>query len=138
MPAPFKATGVVFAKNWRMSLLAMTKHRWHWTLDRSNPDRVSVHEYAREVGEPVHIVRAHAWAYARFLDRAERGVDPRSLMDLVEDELEAMWSDRRTTRDPLYPTAQEVWSDRVDLPASGGQVRDSAVYEQDLPRVRGD
>src|SRR5215471_10890566 len=28
----------------------LAKHRWHWTLDESNPGRVSISQYAREVG----------------------------------------------------------------------------------------
>lgn len=39
---------------------------------------------------------------------------------------------RRTNRDPLYLKAREAWSDRIDSPAPGGRVRDSAIYEQDL------
>ena len=28
----------------------MPTHRWHWTLDEDNPKRVSIRQYAKEVG----------------------------------------------------------------------------------------
>jgi len=28
---------------------ALAEHRWHWTLDESNPERVSIREYSRDV-----------------------------------------------------------------------------------------
>jgi hypothetical protein len=34
--------------------------RWHWTLDASNPKRVSIREYAHEVGRGISIIRADA------------------------------------------------------------------------------
>ena len=42
---------------------ALMEHRWHWTLDESNPKRVSIREYARAVGKShVAITRdANAW-----------------------------------------------------------------------------
>ncbi len=30
--------------------LALAKHRWHWTLDESNPGRVSMNAYAKAIG----------------------------------------------------------------------------------------
>lgn len=41
-------------------------------------------------------------------------------------------SRRTTSREPLYLKARETWSNRLDRPAAGGQVRSPAVYEQDL------
>jgi hypothetical protein len=39
---------------------------------------------------------------------------------------------RSTNREPLYLKARETWSNRLDKPAAGGQVRSPAAYEQDL------
>lgn len=42
----------------------LARHRWHWTLDESNPDRVPVREYARQVGRarnPIYVM-VHAYA----------------------------------------------------------------------------
>lgn len=42
---------------------------------------------------------------------------------------------RVATREPLYLRARETWSNRIDKPETGGQVRDPAVYEQDLSKA---
>lgn len=39
---------------------------------------------------------------------------------------------RVSNREPLYLKAREAWSHRLDKPRAGGQVRDPAIYEQDL------
>jgi len=39
---------------------------------------------------------------------------------------------RTSNREPLYLKARETWSNRLDKPTPGGQVRDAADYEQDL------
>ncbi len=39
---------------------------------------------------------------------------------------------RISNREPLYLKARETWSNRLDKPTAGGQVRDPAVYEQEL------
>lgn len=39
---------------------------------------------------------------------------------------------RVSSREPLYLKARQAWSNRLDKPTAGGQVRDPAVYEQDL------
>jgi predicted transcriptional regulator len=46
----------------------LAKHRWHWTLDESNPGRVNFSEYARQVGRSERTIRAHANGYAEYLD----------------------------------------------------------------------
>lgn len=43
------------------SATALMKHRWHWTLDESNPKRVSLTQYARAVG--VHLAQIHRDAH---------------------------------------------------------------------------
>lgn len=47
----------------------LAKHRWHWTLDKSNPKRVTVREYAREVGRNLSTVQAMAKGYAAWSTR---------------------------------------------------------------------
>jgi transcriptional regulator with XRE-family HTH domain len=39
---------------------------------------------------------------------------------------------RASNRVPLYLKARETWSNRLDKPIAGGEVRDPAVYEQEL------
>jgi hypothetical protein len=55
----------------------LAKHRWHWTLDESNRERVKVSVYARAVGRSQSVIYRHArgWdLYARRIN--EGGVTP--------------------------------------------------------------
>ena len=42
----------------------LARHRWHWTLDESNPDRVSFSEYAAGVGRHKSQIQSFARGYA--------------------------------------------------------------------------
>jgi hypothetical protein len=42
---------------------ALMEHRWHWTLDESNPKRVSIREYARSVGKSPRLIGSYANGY---------------------------------------------------------------------------
>ena len=44
--------------------------RWHWTLDKSNPERVNVSEYAREVGRSQTAIRYMVKGYAEWIKSA--------------------------------------------------------------------
>lgn len=46
---------------------ALMEHRWHWTLDESNPNRVSMKAYAREVGVGYTTVNQDANGWAEWL-----------------------------------------------------------------------
>jgi hypothetical protein len=41
----------------------LAHHRWHWTLDESNPDRVSLHAYAKATGRGYATIRRYANGY---------------------------------------------------------------------------
>jgi len=43
---------------------SLARHRWHWTLDTSNADRVSLREYAREVARDPRTIGTYAKGYA--------------------------------------------------------------------------
>jgi len=45
----------------------LAKHRWHWTLDESNPSRVSVNAYANAVGRDQSTIYVMVNGYARFV-----------------------------------------------------------------------
>ena len=60
---------------------ALARHRWHWTLDESNPDRVAVREYAREVGRGEVTVRDMVHGYAAW---TVRGAPRAGLADDLE------------------------------------------------------
>jgi len=53
--------------------------RWHWTLDKANPERVAQREYARQVGVDQSTVNrdANAWAdYLAAQSDAPKGITP--------------------------------------------------------------
>jgi len=53
---------------------ALAKHRWHWTLDESNSERVPIREYAREVARSQRQIDAQAKGYANWIGDAGTGV----------------------------------------------------------------
>lgn len=46
---------------------ALAKHRWHWTLDDTNPERVSFKAYARAVGRADSTIREYVHGYTLTL-----------------------------------------------------------------------
>lgn len=50
---------------------ALAAHRWHWTLDASNPAAMSLLRYARATRQPLRDIRADAHAHqARKAEKA--------------------------------------------------------------------
>lgn len=49
---------------------ALAHLRWHWTLDESNPERVSLRAYGRAVGRHHATVRSFAAGYAHWIARS--------------------------------------------------------------------
>lgn len=47
---------------------SLALHRWHWTLDESNPDRVALRAYARDVDAPYRRVYDYATGYQSWID----------------------------------------------------------------------
>jgi hypothetical protein len=69
---------------------ALARHRWHWTLDETNRDRVTIRAYAKAIGRSKSMVYSYANGYARWeADRTrtdsltEDGVGQRSLADAI-------------------------------------------------------
>jgi hypothetical protein len=83
--------------------------RWHWTLDETNPDKVSKRGYARQVGVSESTIRqdANAWAdylaaqgasdIARTPDAAQTPGDFRELRKLSGERQEAVKAVARST-----------------------------------------
>lgn len=49
---------------------ALAEHRWHWTLNESNVERVSIRAYARAVGRSASTIGNYANGYLTWRDRA--------------------------------------------------------------------
>lgn len=71
------ASALIVTAPWRFvtaansSTEALAQHRWHWTLDESNPDRLrsdgergAISEYARRVGRSQSVIYAQAHGYS--------------------------------------------------------------------------
>ncbi len=54
--------------------LALAKHRWHWTLNERNAKRVSMREYARQVGRDYKVIHKYAHGYAIHKADADIGI----------------------------------------------------------------
>lgn len=63
------------------SLSALCEHRWHWTLDETNPERVSLAEYARQVGRASSTINTQAHGFAFWVDAGRP--DSPSLTDFI-------------------------------------------------------
>ena len=65
---------------------ALARHRWHWTLDESNSERVSIREYARSVGRGFGRIQAMVNGFARWQAQGDLDVEVTalSLIDCIE------------------------------------------------------
>jgi hypothetical protein len=53
--------------------LALMEHRWHWTLDESNPDKVTISEYARQIGCSFTNIKRYAKGFVIFREQSPSG-----------------------------------------------------------------
>jgi len=75
---------------------ALGRLRWHWTRDESNPERISLSEYAFQVGVTVQVIHKYAHGYESFSTRADNS---RSFTDHLE--LAAMGYERRVATEAV-------------------------------------
>jgi hypothetical protein len=61
---------------------ALLQHRWHWTLDDSNPERVSQRQYAAAVDRSQNAIRIDATAYTLMGDKP--GLSPSEARALAQ------------------------------------------------------
>lgn len=59
---------------------SLAKHRWHWTLDETNPKRVSIRAYARAIGRSEATIRHYVNGYAAW----SANEDVRTLSESIE------------------------------------------------------
>lgn len=75
---------------------SLAEHRWHWTLDESNRERVTVSTYARAIGKAQSTVFAQVNGYAAYrgtsigtlseaIERANIGAERQAVTDAVAD-----------------------------------------------------
>lgn len=65
---------------------ALAEHRWHWTKDESNPDRVAFKEYARRVGRNDRTIRKMVHGFAAWKARTSTSSPggPVTLAEFIE------------------------------------------------------
>jgi hypothetical protein len=62
---------------------ALAKLRWRWTMDETNSERVSVREYARQVGRARTVVRKMAQGYADWTRGGHGALTTSSLSEAI-------------------------------------------------------
>lgn len=67
----------------------LARHRWHWTLDESNPDRVAFREYGRRVSRDQATIRRQAQGYADWLTAQSAASDAAPTPGLHEFQMRA-------------------------------------------------
>lgn len=125
---------------------SLAQHRWHWTLDDSNPDRVSITEYARQVSRNESRIRAHAHGYAAYLDenpsagapaqltrhvdRASMGAETHSAAEAVARTRGMSASGARTHRREEVKRVRDIARDRAEHHGTSVEEEAPKVAEQ--------
>lgn len=84
LPAQVIATDRRLDENAKRASEDLAKHRWHWTLDESNRDRVSIRAYARGVGRSDKVIGSQVNGYADFVASANASGGGRTLNEHIE------------------------------------------------------
>lgn len=62
----------------------LARLRWHWTLDESNPNKVTLRQYAAAIGHSTHkTVGRYANGYALFVERGSREGPALTIQDAI-------------------------------------------------------
>lgn len=108
---------------------ALMKLRWHWTMDKSNPERTTKAAYAKQVGARQDTVGADARGYDLWLSRGSAGKhdlspgDCRELAKIGEEKRHAVEAVAKQTGKSVSTVARH---DRVVVDAVVGRARDRA------------
>lgn len=122
----------------------LAKLRWHWTLDETNPARVSFRAYAEAVGRSHVTIRNMATGYASFLNESVRGTpNTRSLNDHLElaklsgrkqAATEALADAQGLSVGNVASTQRDRVKDVVELAEAAAERRGTSVDEE-IPRA---
>ncbi len=115
----------------------LSKLRWHWTLDESNPDRVSMRQYARDVGRNSKTISGYANGYVIALDghvtisegiaRANMGGETQSATEAVADARELSFTHTRDSRGSEVRRVREIARERAE--------KRGTTVEEEAPQV---
>lgn len=122
----------------------LAKLRWHWTLDETNPDRVSFRQYAKDVGRDVRTISTMVNGYVTYLAEsvAVHG-NTRSLNDHIElakigarkqAATEALADAQGLSVGNVASTQRDRVKDVVELAEAAAERRGTTV-EEEIPRA---
>lgn len=116
---------------------ALAKHRWHWTLDESNPERVSLRAYAAAVGRSHTTIQRSAQGYlvmvgtgARATDaiaRAQMGAETQAATEAVAEARGVKFDSARRTRPTETRRVRDMARERAE--------RHGTSVEEEAPKV---
>lgn len=103
----------------------LAKLRWHWTLNEENPDRVSLREYAREVGRSPRLIGMYAKGYLLFseednlpiveaIERASMGAETEVATEAVSKARGTTFTSTRQSRSTEIRRVREMARERAE------------------------
>jgi hypothetical protein len=120
----------------------LARHRWHWTLDESNPARVSIQAYARAVGRGKTTVQAQVNGYNEWIndpggraeinlneatERARMGVEKAAVTEAVAQARGTSFGQTRKTRPDEVRRVREIARERAE--------EHGTTVEEEAPKV---
>jgi hypothetical protein len=114
----------------------LAKLRWHWTLDETNPDRVSLKAYARGISRDRALVTKYAKGYASWqegddivtlseaIERAGMGAEREAATEAVAQARGLGFSTVKQSRPTEIKRVREIARERVEQ--HGGTIEEQA------------
>ena len=139
LPAEVVTEDVDLDKRLERVVARLAKLRWHWTLDESNPDRVTVAQYARDVGRAHNTVKKYAHGYGLFqlhdmaqsitecIERAGMGAETEAATDAVAKARGNEFTTTRQNRSTEVRRVREIARERAE--------KRGTTVEEEAPQV---
>jgi hypothetical protein len=104
---------------------ALARHRWHWTLDESNPDAISITAFAERLGRSQNVVFSHAHGYSlkainpdmslpEAIARASTGAQQTELFEAVAAATGKTFQNVRKNNTPLARAVRIAATERAE------------------------
>jgi hypothetical protein len=119
----------------------LAQHRWHWTLDESNPRRISLKEYARRVDRGFARIHAMAHGYADWQTAKsdpELGIEPGrpvKLIDFIEQA--KLGAEKAAATQAVAAATGKAYSTISTTPVYRTEVREVLATAQDRAERHG-
>lgn len=116
----------------------LARHRWHWTLDETNPDRVSIRAYARAVGRHNTVILKQVNGYSAWVLRPDAALNEHIERAGMSAEREAAAEAVATARGTSFGQARKSRPDevrRVREMARERAEQNETTVEDEAPKV---